>query len=123
MKLINDYFNLILKYANKYKPAKHNSKYSNKYYLTHIYNALENVVTYKSLIKLESIKSNYIYHYKTINKKHLEWSRNNVYEKAYKKLLETNEYCEITANNYIDTTLIVNKSCVEGPIEKSLIFL
>jgi hypothetical protein len=36
MSFKNNYFDLILKYANKYKPSKHNTKYSNRYYLTHI---------------------------------------------------------------------------------------
>ena len=84
MNLFKKYANIILKHADIYKPAKHNTKYSNKYYLTHILDVLETVVNYKSLMKLQSIKSNYEYHYKTINKKH------------------------------IDTTLIVNKCGVEG---------
>ena len=108
------YFNLILKYADIYKPAKYNTKYSNKYYLKHIFDALETVVSYKSLMKLKSIKSSYEFHYKTINKIHLEWSRNGVYENAYKEILKTKKCCGITTNIYIDTTLIVNKSGVEG---------
>ena len=53
-------------------------KYSNKYYLTHILDVLGDVVTWKSLIKVRTISSNKTYHYKTINKVHLEWSRNEV---------------------------------------------
>ena len=42
---INDScFKLILRYANKYKPPKHNTKYSNYYYLTQIMNVLGDVV-------------------------------------------------------------------------------
>jgi hypothetical protein len=48
MKFLKDYFNVILKYADKYKPPKHNTKYTNKYYLTHILNVLSDVVTWKS---------------------------------------------------------------------------
>ena len=40
----NNYFDLILKYADKYKPPKHNTKYSNRYYLTHILDVLGDVV-------------------------------------------------------------------------------
>ena len=31
MSFYEDYFKLILKYANKYKPPKHNTKYSNSW--------------------------------------------------------------------------------------------
>ena len=48
MKFLKDYFNIILKYVNEYKPPKHNTKYTNKYYLTHILNVLSDVVTWKS---------------------------------------------------------------------------
>ena len=37
-----------------------------------------------------------------------------MYENAYKEILQINNYCKITTNNYIDTTLIVNKCGVEG---------
>ncbi len=52
MNLLKLIFNLILKYANKYKPVKYNTIYSNKYYLKYIYDALETVVSYKSLMGL-----------------------------------------------------------------------
>ena len=44
MSIKNNYFDLILKYTNKYKQSKHNTKYSNRYYLTHILDVLDNVV-------------------------------------------------------------------------------
>ena len=72
MSIKNNYFNLILKYINKYKQLKYNTKYSNKYYLTHILDVLGDVVSLKSLMKVCTISSNKIYHYKTINKMHLE---------------------------------------------------
>ena len=37
-----------------------------------------------------------------------------MYENAYKEILQINNSCKITTNNYIDTTLIVNKTGVEG---------
>ena len=130
MKFLKDYFNVILKYANEYKPPKHNTKYTNKYYLTHILNVLSDVVTWKDLTNIKSIKSNNTYHYKTINKIHLEWARNGIYEKAYNKMLKYKKI-KITENNYIDGTLIINKTGIEGIgygcgesfLEKSLIFL
>jgi hypothetical protein len=114
MSFYEDYFKLILKYANKYKPPKHNTKYSNSYYLTHIFNVLGDAVSWKSLMKFKSISSNSEYHYKTINKIHIEWARNGVYESAYNKTLKLNKNCHITPNNYIDGTLIINKSGVEN---------
>ena len=110
MSFYEDYFKLILKYANKYKPPKHNTKYSNSYYLTHIFNVLGDAVSWKSLMKFKFISSNSECHYKTINKIHIEWARNGVYESAYNKTLKLNKNCHITPNNYIDGTLIINKS-------------
>ena len=104
MNFLKNYFNIILEYANKYKPPTHNTKFINKYYLNHILNVLGDVVTWKDLT---NIKSNYTYHYKTINKTHIEWVRNGVYEKAYNKILKVKNI-KIT-----DSTLIINKSGIE----------
>ncbi len=49
--------------------------------------------------------SNRDFHYKTINKIHLEWARNGVYEKAFNRMLKTTENCNITQNNYIDGSI------------------
>ena len=65
------------------------------------------------MIYFKSIKSNNTYHYKTINKIHLEWSRNGIYEKAYNKMLKYKKI-KITENNYIDGTLIINKLGIKG---------
>lgn len=114
MSFKNNYFDLILKYANKYKPPKHNTKYSNHYYLMHILDVLGDVVSWKSLMKVRTVCNNSKYHYKTINKIHLEWSRNNVYQKAYKKMLKTYDSCELSPSNFIDGTLIINKCGIEN---------
>ena len=39
------YTDLILKYADDYKPSAYNTKYSNRYYLEHIFAVLGDVVT------------------------------------------------------------------------------
>jgi len=114
MCLIKENFEIILRYANKYNPRKHNSKYSNRYYLEHILDVLEDAVTWKSLKKFRNVCNKHTYHYKTINKKHLEWSKNNVYEDAYKYILKTKKRYDITPNNFIDGTLIINKSGIEN---------
>ncbi len=106
MSFYEDYFKLILKYANKY---------SNSYYLTHIFNVLGDAVSWKSLMKFKYISSNSECHYKTINKIHIEWARNGVYESAYNKTLKLNKNCHITPNNYIDGTQIINKSGSQLP--------
>jgi len=108
------YTDLILKYADRYKPFKYNTKYSNKYYLEHIFNVLGDVVTWKSLMNIKTIISNHEYHYKTISKIHLEWARNKVYENAYTEYIRINKCCDITQDNFIDGTLIINKSGIEN---------
>ena len=70
-------------------------------------------LTWKDLTNIKTIKSNNTYHYKTINKIHLEWSRNGIYEKAYNQTL-TCKNIKLTENNYIDGTLIINKSGIVG---------
>jgi hypothetical protein len=97
------YTDLILKYADDYKPSAYNTKYSNRYYLEHIFAVLGDVVTWKSLMKIKSIDSNHVFHYKTISKKHLDWARNKVYEKAYLEYIENNKSCNITKDNFIDS--------------------
>ena len=62
------------------------------------------MVSWKSLIKVCTVYNDKKYHYKTINKIHLEWSRNNVYEKVYKKMLKITDTCELSPNNFIDVT-------------------
>ena len=108
------YTELILKYADGYKPFKYNTKYSNRYYLEHIFAVLGDVVTWKSLMNLKSINNTHEYHYKTISKIHLEWGRNKVYENAYLEYIGNNKSCDITQNNFIDGTLIINKSGIEN---------
>ena len=70
-------------------------------------------ITWKDLTNIRTIKSNNTYHYKTINKIHLEWARNGIYEKAYNQTLK-DKNINITENNSIDGTLIINKSGIEG---------
>ena len=102
----------LLKYANKYKPPRHNTKFTNEYYLNHILNVLSEVISWKDLMSIKTIKNSNTYHFKTISKTHIEWARNGVYKRAYNQTLE-DENIKITDNNFIDGTLIINKSGVE----------
>jgi len=52
------------------------------------------------------------YHYKTINKIHIEWSKNNVYTDAFEEIKNKNNQCNVIENLYIDGTLIINKHCI-----------
>lgn len=107
-------FNTILKYANLYCPNKSNSLYTNKYYLLNILTVLSDVVAWKKLIITKIYNNKKKYHYKTINNIHLLWCKKNVYIDAFNEISNNNNLCNITDNMYIDGTLIINKSGIEG---------
>jgi len=107
-------FNIILKYANLYCPNKLNLLYTNYYYLSNIINILSDVVTWSSLKITTNYNNTKRYHYKTINKIHLLWSKMKVYEDAFTEISNNTISCNITENMYIDGTLIINKSGIEG---------
>ena len=69
--ITNIKFDIIIKYANLICP--------NEYYLENILLVLNNFVSWKALKYSNTIKSNKEYHYKTIHKKHILWSNNNIY--------------------------------------------
>jgi hypothetical protein len=102
-------FDIILKYANLLCPNKYNSKYDNQYYLLNIMYMLNDFVSWKSLKYSIHLKSNSIYHYKTIHKKHILWSDNLVYKYAYTEIINNDKINNITENLFIDNTLINNK--------------
>ena len=52
--------------------------------------------------------------YKTNSKIHIEWVRNKAYENAYTEYIRINKCCDITQDNFIDGTLIINKSGIEN---------
>jgi hypothetical protein len=56
--------------------------------LNHILNVLSDVVSWKDLMIINTIKSSNTYHFKTISKIHLEWARNGIYERAYNQTLK-----------------------------------
>ena len=55
MKTTDRCFDLMVRYADEYKPHKYNTKFSNTYYLTHITNVLGDIVSWKSLMKMNII--------------------------------------------------------------------
>ncbi len=102
--------------SEKCKP-KRKPKYSNEYYLYYITLVLTDVQKWTSLQKLCFEKEKKT-HYKTIQDVHLKWSKLNIYEEAYKIIL--NNYANInlkmSANLilYIDSTDIYNKNGYEN---------
>ena len=69
---------------NTYCKNKRTPKYSIEYYLYNIVLVMKETTSWKSLNKFYDFKP---YHYKTINKIHLKWSKLNIYYIVYNKLL------------------------------------
>ena len=90
--------------------------YSNEYYLYYITIVLTDVQTWNSLNKLFSERTQKTpkNHYKTIEDKHLDWSKLNIYENAYKKILEKNNKLDLkrskNLNLFIDSSDVYNKN-------------
>ena len=76
-------FDTIIKYINLICPNEYNTKYTNEYYLKNILFVLNNFVSWKSLKYSKFIESTSEYHYKTIHKKHILWSKKNIYTYTY----------------------------------------
>jgi len=68
-------FNIILKFVNIHCPNKRKPKYSNAYYLTNILDLLTDFHSYRSLQKSINYNGTSKHHFKTINDKHLLWSK------------------------------------------------
>jgi hypothetical protein len=108
---VNEILNLIdAKYINVRK-----STYSNEYYLYYIMLVLKELQKWSSLMILFDDEKKY--HYKSISRIHLKWSKLNIYEEAYKILLEKYKKVSIKGSAYlisfIDSTDIYNKNGCE----------
>lgn len=88
-------------------------KYSNEYYLYYILTVLNGLQSWVSLnlIFNENLQLTEN-HYKTIQDKHLEWSKLEIYKKAYNNILINKKICclkkSANLNLYIDSTNIYN---------------
>ena len=89
----------IIKHINILCPSEYNSQFTNEYYLENILLVLKYSNT---------IKSNKVYHYKTIHKKHILWSSKDVYYHDYNEMLSNSTINDITDSIIIDNTLIIN---------------
>ena len=107
----NDEYKLrILDTVNELCPSKKKIKFTNEYYLNNIIYLLNDVCRWKSLALINKEASEF--HWKTIENKFKQWSKLNVFEIAYNKMLNDhvlkNNKKNTTINLYIDTTDISN---------------
>ena len=108
------YKKLVLELVDRLIPKRRPCKYSNAYYFDNFVHVLKNVVSWKSLSKVfPNMPKN---HYKTIQDKFLQWSKANIFEIAYEKLIEETKkiYTEKSQIDlFIDTANINNKYGIE----------
>jgi hypothetical protein len=120
MVLKKEHYNTILKYINILCPNKRKPKYSNEYYLKNIISMLTKFVSWRALAESINYKNGVLRgeseetikndnHYKTINSKHILWSKAGVYEKAYLEIMKKKikNINEDTLKLIIDATQII----------------
>lgn len=109
-------FNKIIN--DKYKANKHKKYYLNEYYLNNIFEMLNDINKWKTLVKLKSYNPLLINnklansHFVTIRKKFVKWSRDGIFKLAFDEcmnLKNVNKNIELI----IDSTFINNKYGVE----------
>jgi len=108
----DEYSKIILNIIDKKCPSIRKPQYTNEYYLENIIYVLRDLVSWESLQLLYPNKHKY--HYKTIQDKFLEWSKLNIFELAFNKLLKKYKFNKInsksTLNLLIDASFIYNKN-------------
>lgn len=106
----NTYKKYILDTVNDLLPSKKKTFFSNEYYLENFQYMLNDLCKWQSLSII--YKNSKQYHWKTIANKFRQWSRFNIFEIAYDKMLADNILSEnrssTTLNLYIDTSDISN---------------
>ncbi len=118
--LKQEHFNTIIKYVNINCPSIRTPKYSPRYYLSNILTILGDFVTWSSLKNSRICKNKFTFHYKTISRIHRKWSKSGVYEAAYNEIIVKDDELYFTDDEtkmihlFIDSTLIINKTGVEG---------
>jgi hypothetical protein len=109
-------FNKII--DNKYKVTKHKKYYSNEYYLTNIFEMLNDINKWKTLIKLKSYEPVNINnkvaksHYDTIRKKFVKWSNDGIFKLAFDECMNFKNV-DNNIQLIIDSTFINNKYGIE----------
>ena len=112
------HFDIILKYVNLLCPNIRKPKFDSQYYLTQILDMINDFVTWRSLKKSANYVNKSSYHYKTIAKKHILWSKKGVYRLAYEEIIENKHNNIVNEDDkkmdlFIDSTMIFNKGGVE----------
>ena len=104
--------------TNKYTKTRHKTYYSNEYYLTNIFEMLNDVNRWETLKKLKTYNPLIINdkeaksHYNTIRKKFNKWSNDGIFEMAFEECINYNKINK-SIELSIDTTFINNKYGIE----------
>ena len=100
--------------TNKYTKTKHKTYYSNEYYLTNIFEMLNDINRWETLKKFKTYNPLIINgkvaesHYETIKKKFNKWSNAGIFEMAFEECIDYSKINKLIELS-IDTTLINNK--------------
>ena len=103
---------------DKYSKTKHKTYYSNEYYLTNIFEMLNDINKWETLVKLKTYNpvsiNNKIAttHYSTIRKKFNKWSNDGIFESAFNKCINL-EKINKDIKLSIDASFINNKYGIE----------
>ena len=104
--------------TDKYTKTKHKTYYSNEYYLTNIFEMLNDINRWETLKKLKTYNPLIINgkeaksHYETIRKKFNKWSNDGIFEMAFEECINYNKINK-SIELSIDTTFINNKYGIE----------
>ena len=110
------HFDCIIHHVKLNCPNQRKPKYTPEYYLTNIVDLLTDFVKWSSLKKSVNYNNKFKYHYKTIADVHKLWSDKGIYKKAYNECVQKHVIGEgdKCINLLVDSTLIINKSGIEG---------
>ena len=103
---------------DKYTETKHKTYYSNEYYLTNIFEMLNDINKWETLVKLKTYNpvsiNNKIAttHYSTIRKKFNKWTNDGIFESAFNKCINL-EKINKDIKLSIDASFINNKYGIE----------
>ena len=104
--------------TDKYTKTIHKTYYSNEYYLTNIFEMLNDINRWETLKKLKTYNPLIINgkeaksHYETIRKKFNKWSNDGIFEMAFEECINYNKINK-SIELSIDTTFINNKYGIE----------
>lgn len=100
---------IILNFAYVRNPCLRTPKYSHEYYLDMFILILRDLTSYSSIKRIYTELPEF--HFKTINKKFLLWSRLHIFEDAYNFMLDKyiSDYDLRIIDCFIDSSNIINK--------------